>query len=247
MRALRVVLSVCLLAMMMASCSPHNNASGPIVVAVIDTGIAENSVTELRDYTIENQTEPVSGEHGTMMASVLLGVNDEGAEALPPDRVVLVSYDIGENATATGIAEAIEAAVDRRVDVISISMGVRQDSPRLREAVRIAEEAGIPIIAAAGNVRFLASDFPARCSSVVSVSAVDSAGEWWSDAARREVDAVADGVDVSVLAPNGEVRLESGTSISTAAVTHQLVSALIAGEVDSVHDFRFPQPPDGND
>lgn len=246
MRALRVALGVCLI-LMLVSCSPGPDRSSPIVVGMIDTGIAENSVLELRDYTIENQAAPASGEHGTMMASVLLGVNGGGTVALAPDRVVLVSYDIGENATAAGLAESIEAAVARGVDVISISMGVRQDSSRLREAVRFAEEAGIPIIAAAGNVRFLASDFPARYSSVVSVSAVDSAGEWWSDAARRDVDAVAHGADVRVLAPDGEVRVESGTSIATATVTRQLVSALITGEIDSVSDFDFPQPPEAND
>lgn len=215
-----------------------------VLVALIDTGI-QTSLAEFSEYGIEQAQNGPSSDHGTMVLSVLLGVNG-GADSLPPDRVRILSLDVGEGAVATDLAEAIDTAVAARADLISISMGVRRPSSQLEAAVQRAHDAGILVVASAGNVRFLSPDYPARFTSAMSVSAIDSNGNYATAAARTGIDAVAHGVDIPVLLPDGSRRHESGTSLATAAVSRNIVVELLSGEINRAAE-HIPQSPPLND
>jgi len=214
------------------------------LVALIDTGV-NTGLAEFSGYTIEQAESAPSSNHGTMVLSVLLGVN-EGSDQIPADRVRVLSLDVGDGATATDLADAIETAVDARADLISISMGVRRPNSRLEATVRRAHDAGILIVASAGNVRFLSPDYPARFESALSVSAIDSGGNYATTAARTSTDAVALGVNIPVLLPDGSRRHESGASFATAAVSRTIVRELISGAIDRATEHVPQRPPPGD-
>ncbi|WP_082099004.1 S8 family serine peptidase [Demequina iriomotensis] len=218
-RAIAVAAAAACAAPVLASCAP--TPAGPTVIGLVDTGVIVDA-PQFEAYAIDQESPTVSGEHGTLVLSVLLGVAGDD-DALPPKDVDVVSVDVGADATADDLAAGIEAALDADVDVVSISMGCRRGSPALAAAVGRAEVLGTPIVAAAGNVRFLAPDYPARYASVIGVGAVAAGRRPWSESASDGVEVTALGVDVHALDAHGEPRTVSGTSFATALATHDLV------------------------
>lgn len=228
-------------ALILTSCSQAFE-SRDVDIAIVDTGV-NSGIAQLAPFTIKQRDPSPSSGHGTMVLSVILGVNGNEFKPLPADRVTVHSFDTGNNPTASSLARAINDAVDKKVDLISISMGVRRSDPALEEAVGKADRAGIPIVAAAGNVRFLAPDFPARYEQAISVSTTDEHGKYWDGAAQRDIDTVAKGVNYPVITEDGSTKLETGTSISTAVISHEIVSQLLDGTISQARDYQPPQPP----
>jgi hypothetical protein len=203
--------------------------TGRVHVALIDTG-ARLGLPEFAGYAVRQARPTPSDGHGTMMLSVLLGVLTE--KPLPRESVLVTSVDVGQ-ATADGLAAAIDSAVGGGADVISLSLGVRRDNPRLSASVAHAKASGVLVVAAAGNVRFLSADYPARYPDVLSVGAETATGELRPDSARRDLDTTANGSDVAVLLPSGGRSVASGTSVATASVSHDVVRRLISGELNN--------------
>lgn len=197
-------------------------------VALIDTG-ARLDLPEFSGYEVRQSDPSPSGDHGTMMLSALLGVFTE--KPLPRESVLVSSIDVG-GTTADGLAAAIDSAVDGGADVISISLGVRRDSPSLHSSVARARARGALVVAAAGNVRFLPADYPARYPEVLAVGAVTATGELRPDSAQRDLGATAPGSDVAVLLPSGRRSVASGTSVATALATNSVVQRLVSGQLN---------------
>ncbi|WP_271396139.1 S8 family peptidase [Neomicrococcus lactis] len=224
----------------LAACSGAAESS-TVDVAIVDTGV-KRDVEAFRSYDIKQRNADPSSGHGTMVLSVILGVNDESLTPVPSDRVSVHSFDTGPDPTAADLAQAINDAVDQDVDLISISMGVRRSSEALEMAVNNAIRKEIPIVAAAGNVRFLAADYPARYDDTISVSTVDDSGNFWEGAPRQNVDAATPGVNVPVLTEKGSKQRETGTSISTAVVTRDILEQLITGKIRKAIDYKPSAP-----
>lgn len=70
---------------------------------------------------------------------------------------------------------AIDWAIEQDVDIINISFGTTVDSEEIHAAIRRAYDAGILIVAAAGNNGVV--EYPAAYDEVVAVGAVDAKGE----------------------------------------------------------------------
>jgi hypothetical protein len=136
------------------------------VLAVLDTGVAP--VTELTNP--ENRLlggADCSGEtciagagttdtngHGTQAAVVAAGAinNGIGAGGACPDCEVLpVRVLTGSTGSMARVAAGIDWAVDNGADVINVSLGGATDITALRNAVTKATQAGVPVIASAGN------------------------------------------------------------------------------------------------
>jgi len=81
--------------------------------------------------------------------------------------------------------------------------------------------AGIAVVAASGNDGFTdGMHKPACYDEVVSVGAVDKDGDLWAGSNRSEtLDLLAPGVDVAVPLENGEMIVQTGTSLAAPAVT----------------------------
>jgi len=163
----------------------HNNGvdGTGVKVAVIDTGI---------DYTHEdldanykggydfvfNDSDPFDGNnsHGTHVAGIIAAErNGIGVVGVAPNASlyavrVLDSAGFG---TVSWVIAGIEWAVDNDMDVAIMSSGTKEDCQPLREACRNASDAGVLLVAAAGNTDGGNVTYPARYDSVIAVTATD--------------------------------------------------------------------------
>ncbi len=163
----------------------HNNGidGTGVKVAVIDTGI---------DYTHEdldanykggydfvfNDPDPFDdyNSHGTHVAGIIAAEgNGIGVVGVAPNASlyavrVLDSAGFG---TVSWVIAGIEWAVDNDMDVAIMSSGTKEDCQSLREACRNASDAGVLLVAAAGNTDGGNVTYPARYDSVIAVTATD--------------------------------------------------------------------------
>ncbi len=158
-----------------------------ITVAVIDTGVTqvpdlkETKMVAGYDFVNDkiNATDDVG--HGTHVAGTIAqstnnnyGVAGVAYQAkIMPIKVLAASG----GGTISDIAEGIRFAADHDADVINMSLGGGGASKLLEDAINYAYEKGVVIIAAAGNSNQNSSAYPARYPRVISVSALDAAGE----------------------------------------------------------------------
>lgn len=125
------------------------------------------------------------------------------------------------------VIEGIYMAIERKVDIINMSFGVNSYSKALEMAVRDALDAGILVIAAAGNSGSAEKagmdstvQYPAAFDGVLAVGSVDKSGEVAdSSATGSEIDLVAPGELVRSTGMFGSEIVTSGTSLATPQVT----------------------------
>ncbi|MCB0993125.1 MAG: S8 family serine peptidase, partial [Acidimicrobiales bacterium] len=132
------------------------------------------------------------------------------------------------------VAEAIDDAVAAGADVINLSFGgTKIKSDRFKQALQRAEQAGVVVIAAAGNDGVDKKQFPASEGGVLGVTAWDPEADALAGFANfgKWVDVAAPGVRVGSVLPNGRVAAWSGSSMAAPIVTGQaaLIIALDPG------------------
>lgn len=225
--------------------SAHLIATGQgVVVAVIDNGLKlthplfdgalEDTGYDFVDHDFDPSEEPgVMYGHGTFVSGlVLLSAPDC---KLVPFR----AFDENGLGNSFNISKAIYQAAEGNVDIINMSFGLYQEDPLVAMAVDDAHEQGIAMIASVGNDSTSQQLFPAACTEVMAVSAIDTLeliagfsnyGDY--------VDVCAPGVNVySSLAGECEWGTWSGTSFSTplvsgiCALVLEQAPTLTAGEI----------------
>ena len=179
---------------------------------------------------------PGGPNHGTATASVI--ASPAGSQNANPREFVvgaapgaeLVPLRVANSVihfSLRRVRKAIEFAVANGCQVVSMSLGGPFPSRRLRKTLRRAADAGVVVIAAAGNhIPFRAVSFPARYSDVVGVAASNAVSRPWSGSSNGDtVDITAPGESVwraLVEDSNGRTRKisrrSSGTSYATAHV-----------------------------
>lgn len=158
-----------------------------ITVAVIDTGVTP--VPDLQktefvagyDFVNDKINAYDDQGHGTHVAGTIAqstnnnyGVAGVAYKAkIMPIKVLSASG----GGTISDIAEGIKFAADHEANVINMSLGGGGASRLMEEAINYAYNKGVVIVAAAGNSNENSSSYPARYPKVISVSALDSAGE----------------------------------------------------------------------
>lgn len=181
----------------------------------------------------DNPIDPLSGSspgHGTATASVIMsprGLQLEGAKqgvsGIAP-RAELVPYRVSSSVvhfSMANVAQAIHASIDAGCHVVSMSLGGPLSSNALERAVSRARDAGVILLAAAGNVwPFVVA--PARLDDVIGVAACNCQKKPWSKSASgREVNVTAPGESVwrAQVLKNGSfaVAPSSGTSYAVAS------------------------------
>jgi type VII secretion-associated serine protease mycosin len=210
-----------------------------VTVAVVDSGVdgshpdLTGQVLQGKDFTGGgNAQEDVAG-HGTGMASLIAGHghgagNKAGMVGLAPKAKILplrVLQNKDDDFEDDTWAEAVRYAVDNGAKVINLSLGGGTGSrtlPSGREAIAYAQAHDVVVVAAAGNEGGLTIAEPAALPGVVSVGAVDSAGNLWDKSnIGKGLTLVAPGVDIVSANPNRSdgYSLDSGTSDATAYVS----------------------------
>ena len=209
-----------------ASAEHLGDSTPSIVVGIIDSGLETN----LPHFSCFNsgaaQSDPDG--HGTLMASIVVGLN----HSLCPEwagRVKLKSYPVFRDGAAStqDIATALDRAVADEVKLLNMSISVAVDSPAVGAAVARAIEAGMIIVAAAGNNMGLRSSYPARYPNVISVGSLDAAGAPSNFSSTKDVDYFAWGEDVPATDCRGAVQTVTGTSPAAASVTNSLLKILL--------------------
>ncbi|WP_231563688.1 S8 family peptidase [Anoxybacillus sp. KU2-6(11)] len=177
-----------------------------VTVAVIDTGM-DTKHPELKGrvlpaYNAINPAgAPIKDVHGTHVAGII-GANANngiGAHGVNPN-VKILPIDVfggGWGASDYTIAQGILYAIEKGAKVINMSLGGYFSSPILEEAVQKAIDAGITVVAAAGNEATDMYSIPASYEGVISVGATDSKNKLAEFSNYGpSVDIVAPGVDV---------------------------------------------------
>lgn len=156
--------------------------------------------------------------HGTAVTSIITTIAPE-ATIVPVKVVETETVDGPVGSQVETVCSGIDWAVDKGVDIICCSLGFETTYADLEAAISRAEEAGIIVIAAAGNPGApIAADkqsYPATLSTVVSVGMLDKGG---NIGGRKEasIDVYAPGEGVYFYLPTPEPRLVNGTGTSFA-------------------------------
>lgn len=164
--------------------------SKSILVAFIDTGINYTHEDLVANYVPlgydwvndDNDTRDDVG-HGTHVAGILGAEinNEEGIAGLAQIRIMVEKAGDSEGwMYVADFADAIIHAVDQDADVISISAGHYFRSKTVYDAIKYAYNAGVLLVAAAGNEYCSGRLYPAAFNEVIAVTATDKWDKpWW--------------------------------------------------------------------
>ena len=203
-----------------------SNTINKIKVALIDSGVNYTeaiNVAERKNFIpgedeVSYLYEDTSG-HGTSIASVLCSSDEFGVHGVNPNIELYSAKVLDKNneAPISRVVDAINWAISQNVNIINISFGTICDSPSLKQAIQDAYDAGILIIAAAGNSGTV--EYPAAYDEVMAVGSVKCDGVI-SDFSpvSEDVEIVAPGEDIVSIAAFDGLMKNSGTSLASPEV-----------------------------
>ncbi len=159
---------------------PRTRGAG-VRVAVMDTGISmyhpdRGNVVDTNSFVTGETVEDFHG-HGTHTSGTIAAAdNDIGVVGVAPQADLLIAKVLDDtgNGQDSWLISGIEWAVNHNAKVISMSLGSSDYSSAVDTACSNAYNAGVVLVAAAGNDNVSTPSYPAAYSSVISVAAVDS-------------------------------------------------------------------------
>ena len=217
-----------------------------VKVALLDSGLDPDHPDLRGNYRggydfVNDDPEPRDDNgHGTEVAGVVAAEEDGfGLVGVAP-RVELYAVKVlGSNARGaiSDVIKGIEWAIQHGIKVVNLSLGTPEDSRALREAVRAAWEAGLVLVAAAGN-ESAGVLYPAAYPEVIAVSATTEDDQLaWSSNFGPEVDLAAPGEEVPTTYLEGRYKLATGTSFAAAHVTG-VAALLISSGINDNREVR---------
>lgn len=209
-----------------------------VKVAILDTGIdanhtdLNNTITASYNF-IENTTNVTDGHgHGTHVAGVVTSVkNDTGYLGASYQSKLLVGKVLGDDGAGylSDVIDGIHWARQNGAQVINLSLGTEYNSKILEDAINRAVNAGVTVVAAAGNTSGGKMLYPAAYSSVISVGASDTADNLASFSAIGAT-LVAPGVGITSTLPGNTYGRWSGTSMAAPHVSAAVALLIAKGE-----------------
>jgi serine protease len=200
-----------------------------VVVAVIDSGVdathpdlAGNVISGLDATTDREGATTDRHGHGTHVAGTIAAVtgNATGISGVAPDVKIMPVKVLGDNGSGnmSDTAQGITWAADHGAQVINMSLGGTQQVAAVSTAISYARSKGVTVVAAVGNSRQQGSptSYPAADAGVIGVAATDTNDRIgvYSNAGSY-VDVAAPGTDILSLAPGGQYKTMSGTSMAS--------------------------------
>ncbi len=156
--------------------------SAAVTVAVVDTGIDSDQadfagrLTAGWDFVNGDGDPEDDNGHGTAAASLIgAAANSRGIAGLCWTCRIMPLKALGSDGAGylSDAALAIAWAVDHGADVVNLSLGAPGDSTALRMALQQAQDAGVLVVASAGNDGSTARQWPAADPRAVGVAALD--------------------------------------------------------------------------
>lgn len=160
---------------------------GIVNVAVVDTGIDYNH-PELKtryaggfNYFSQNNDPKDDHSHGTHVSGTIAAADNEiGVVGVAPDVRLWAVKVLQANGGGTDetVAGGVEWVINKKKEIggnwiMSLSLGAAVSSELEVATFQHAIDAGIIVVAAAGNRGFATLDFPAAYQGVIAVSAID--------------------------------------------------------------------------
>jgi hypothetical protein len=211
-------------------------------VAIVDTGI-DASHPDLAG-SVGAGTSVVDGVdswtdtdgHGTHCAGVVAASKGDGGfvGVAPEATLHAVKAIDGDSSRYSVLIRAIKWVADRTSEewgrsVANLSLSGSSDSESLRSACRYAVDAGVTLVAAAGNDGAPEVGYPARYDSVVAVAATDESDGLADFSNAGSVTVAAPGVGIPSTWLDGEYRRASGTSMAAPHVSGAVAHLVAAG------------------
>ncbi len=208
------------------------------VVAVLDTGVdldhpdLTGRLVEGIDLVQPDSPPDDPQGHGTIVAGIIAAVADNGrgvAGVAPQARIMPIRVlDAQGRGTSDVVAAGIRHAIEQQVTVINLSLAeVKTEEGPLelslvsnrdvQDAIREASEAGIMVVAAAGNDGDFSTPY-AYDSPVVVVGATDAEDVVWEQSNRDDRTLFAPGVGILSTWHEGRYAKADGTSFATPIV-----------------------------
>lgn len=246
--------------------------SGPdgrgVTIAVVDDGV-DGTRTELdgrvaagfdsaRGLAVPAGANSSRGAHGNHVAGLAAAASPDVVGVAPGATVrPYQTFSFDGCATDAMVLAALDAAIEHGVDVINLSLGSSGPIPsRLDAALDRADQAGIVVVAAAGNsARVETETFPGSHPSTIAVGATRPDGtlagySTRAPADRPWLDVVAPGGGlgagqgiVSLGGRDGELAEEAGTSMAAPIVSGAAAVYLAAGGDAFRRDVRATARP----
>lgn len=200
-----------------------------IKIAVLDSGVdCGNDISLAYSISLVPGEEEMTklfmdgSGHGSSVASLIAAEdNGEGITGINPNAEIysIRVLDDANQSPLSRVIEAIYIAIDEEVNIINMSFGLDTYSEALEEAIQAAADAGILIVAAAGNTGRKGVQYPAAYDEVLAVGSVDKRGEVADYSARgEEVELVAPGELVRTTGFLGTEMVTTGTSLAAPQV-----------------------------
>jgi subtilisin len=239
------------------------NEGRGVRVGVIDTGVRPHRSLALRHertYPYGPDPEDERGvprsPHGTHVAGIIASRADPSRRGVAPG-VELRSYRIyqgDEASSAFSLALAIEDAIRDGCDIINLSLVLHNANLVIAERVQRALDAGVIVVAAAGNDNRGPLAFPASIDGVIAVGALGRRGTYPEDSASgdhacpppgadfddfigdfsnrlREVDFIAPGIGTISTVGEDDWGVMDGTSQAAPVVTGLAARVLVESKM----------------
>ncbi len=227
---------------------PYNKGNG-IKVAIIDSGIDTdhpdlNVLGGRRFYSqgSEDDNYDDAHGHGTHVAGTVAALdNGSGVIGVAPEVDLYAVRVLSSSGGGywSDVIKGIEWSISNDMDVINMSLGGSSASTALRTACDAANEAGIVVVAAAGNSgnSYAWGDrvlYPAKYDSVIAVASVNSSDSRASSSSTGPaVELAAPGVSIYSSCRGGGYCTMSGTSMASPHVAGLSALILASGVSDT--------------
>jgi len=216
------------------------NKGGGVNVAILDTGIdldhPDLYVTGGKSFVSGKSYDDKNG-HGTHVAGIVAALdNGDGVIGVAPEAELYAVKVLGNGGIGwwSDLIAGLQWCVNEGMDVANMSLGATSAPDDVRDACDSASAAGVLLVAAAGNEYGGPVIYPAAYSSVIAVSATDSADKLASfSSVGDEVELAAPGVDIYSTYKDGGYETMSGTSMASPHVAG--TAALVWANPDNLN------------
>lgn len=196
----------------------------PVKVAVIDTCIdlahpdlktnikgGYNAINPLKSSDDDNG-------HGTHVAGIIAAIDNEiGVIGVGPQIDLYAVKVLSRTGSGylSDVIEGLDWAISNKIQIVNMSLGTASNIQSFHDAITRVYNAGIVLVAAAGNNSGGSVDYPAAYPEVIAVSATDSGDKIaYFSSVGPEVDLSAPGMSIYSTYKGSTYKTLSGTSMA---------------------------------